>query len=152
MALSDADIYRRHANELTRYASVLVGPDDAQDVVSAAFTRCLTSKQWAEVADRRAYLFRSVSNEAKNLRRAAARRHRRETAAPQDAMVEVRTPRPDVRAAIEELSVRQRAVVFLTYWHDMTDAMVADHLGIGAGSVRRHLARARTKLREALDE
>lgn len=152
MALSDADIYRRHANELTRYATVLVGPDDAQDVVSAAFARCMTSKHWADVADRRAYLFRAVSNEAKNLRRAAARRRKRESAAPREAAVEIGTPRPDVRAAIEELSVRQRAVVYLTYWQDMTDAMVADHLGIGAGSVRRHLARARTKLREALDE
>ena len=152
MALSDAELYRRHAGELTRFATMLVGPDDAQDVISTAFARCMTSKQWTDVADRRAYLFRAVSNEAKNLRRSAARRRARELAASPDPVVEVRTPRPEVRAAILELSVRQRAVVYLTYWHDMTDAMIAAHLGIGAGSVRRHLARARSKLREALDE
>ena len=149
---SDADIYRRNADDLVRFATVLVGPDDAQDVVSSAFARCMSSRQWEGVADHRAYLFRAVSNEAKNLKRSAARRRRREEATPIDRIVEVGTPRPDVRSAIEELSVRQRAVVYLTYWHDMTDAMVADHLGVGAGTVRRHLSRAREKLREALDE
>ena len=30
----DVDIYRRHAAELIRYATALVGPDDAPDVVT----------------------------------------------------------------------------------------------------------------------
>lgn len=149
---SDADVYRRNADDLVRFATVLVGPDDAQDVVSSAFARCMASRLWDDVTDHRAYLFRAVSNETKNLKRSAARRRRREQAAPIDQVIEVGTPRPDVRTAIEQLSVRQRAVVYLTYWHDMTDAMVAEHLGVSAGTVRRHLARAREKLRETLDE
>jgi len=60
--------------------------------------------------------------------------------------------RPEVRQAVEELSVRQRAVVYLTYWEDMTDEAVAVHLGISAGSVRRHLARARKHLRRVLHD
>jgi DNA-directed RNA polymerase specialized sigma24 family protein len=36
--------------------------------------------------------------------------------------------------------------VYLTYWEDMTNQMAADYLGISAGSVRRHLARAKTHL------
>ncbi|HDH25070.1 MAG TPA: hypothetical protein ENH00_02605, partial [Actinobacteria bacterium] len=59
---------------------------------------------------------------------------------------------PDVVAAIGGLSVRQRSVVYLAYWEDMTDQMIAEYLGIGSGSVRRHLGRARSKLREVLDE
>lgn len=152
MRLSDADLYRECAADLTRFASVMVGPDDAQDVVSSAFTRCMTSQGWDDVEDRRAYLFRAVANEAKSLKRTAFRRRRREESVHVNPTVEIRTPRPDIRAAIEDLSVRQRAVVFLTYWHDMTDSMVAGHLGISPGSVRRHLARARAKLREVLDE
>ncbi len=60
--------------------------------------------------------------------------------------------RPEVQQAVERLSVRQRAVVYLTYWEDMTDQMAADHLGISAGSVRRHLARARDHLRKVLHD
>ncbi len=149
---SDAEVYRLHSHDLTRFATVLVGPSDAQDVVSNAFVRCLSSAGWRDVRDRRAYLYTAVANEAKNLKRSAARRRTREEAAPTDPHVDPPSPRPDVIEAIEGLSVRQRAVVYLAYWEDMTDQMIANHLGIGAGSVRRHLARARSKLREVLDE
>ena len=60
--------------------------------------------------------------------------------------------RPDVQQAVERLSVRQRAVVYLTYWEDMTNQMTADYLGISAGSVWRHLARAKTHLRRELHD
>jgi RNA polymerase sigma-70 factor (ECF subfamily) len=58
----------------------------------------------------------------------------------------------DVLAAVDKLSVQQRACVVLTYWEDLTPAEVASRLGISAGSVKRHLARARARLRELLDE
>jgi RNA polymerase sigma factor (sigma-70 family) len=56
-----------------------------------------------------------------------------------------------VREAVGTLSLRQRAVVVLTYWADLDPATIAERLGISDGSVRRHLARARARLREALD-
>ena len=34
--LSDDDVYRQYAGDLTRYATVLVGPADAPDVVVEA--------------------------------------------------------------------------------------------------------------------
>lgn len=150
--VSNADLYRRHAVDLIRFATVLVGPDDSQDVVANAFARCLASSGWKDVSDRRAYLFRVVANEARNLKRSAARRRDRDAAMAADPVVEIPVPRPEVVAAIEALSLRQRSVVYLAYWEDMTDGMIADHLGIGSGSVRRHLGRARSKLREVLDE
>jgi RNA polymerase sigma factor (sigma-70 family) len=52
--------------------------------------------------------------------------------------------------AIGRLSVRQRAVVYLTYWDDLDPAATAELLGISEGSVRRHLARARANLRRTL--
>lgn len=152
VGLSDAELYRRHAGELVRYAAVLIGPDDADDVVATAFARCMSSQAWLEVADRRAYLFRAVENEARSFQRSATRRRRREDRVHAETVVEVGTPRPEVWDAVQSLSVRQRAVVYLAYWHDLTEQMIAEHLGIGAGSVRRHLARARAKLREVLDE
>jgi RNA polymerase sigma factor (sigma-70 family) len=58
---------------------------------------------------------------------------------------------PEIAAAVRGLSLRQRAVVVLTYWADLDPAAVAVRLGISEGSVRRHLARARARLREVLD-
>lgn len=42
-------------------------------------------------------------------------------------------------------------MVLLTYWADLDPGTVAERLGISEGSVRRHLARARARLREVLD-
>ena len=58
--------------------------------------------------------------------------------------------RPEVLEAVARLSLRQRAVIVLTYWEDLEPAQVAIRLQIGEGSVRRHLARARARLREEL--
>ena len=50
-----------------------------------------------------------------------------------------------------QLSPRQQATVLLTYWDDLAPRDVAQRLGISEGSVRRHLARARARLRRVLD-
>ncbi len=60
--------------------------------------------------------------------------------------------RPEILEAVSSLSPRQREVVYLTYWEDMDEGTVAETLGIGRGSVRRHLGRGRDKLRSLLDE
>jgi RNA polymerase sigma factor (sigma-70 family) len=148
---TDAEVFAKHAEELTRFATGIVGPADAQDVVSAAFVHCMVSRHWRQVANRRAYLYRAVLNESRGLRRGAARRSRRELASTlAETTVEAETPRPEVFAAVARLSLRQRGVVVLTYWDDLEPARVAELLGISEGSVRRHLARARAKLKEVL--
>jgi len=58
--------------------------------------------------------------------------------------------RPEVLAAVSRLSMRQRAVIFLTYWEDLAPTAIADLLSISDGSVRRHLDRGKTHLKEAL--
>lgn len=151
--LSDVeDAYRRFSSDLVRFASVLVGSDAAADVVSSAVLRLLDAGD-KSVRNHRAYLFQVVANEARNWKRGEARRRVREEKSSRGTdMSYPAEPYPEVRRAVEGLSVRQRAVVYLTYWEDLTDQRVADHLGISAGSVRRHLARARKKLRGVLDE
>ncbi len=147
---SDAEIYSEHAVELVQFATVLVGPGDAQDVVSSAVLRSLGSPGWRQVRNHRGYLYKAVANEARNLYRSESRRRNREVRMSEPIVVYLPELRPEVQQAVERLSVRQRAVVYLTYWEDMTDQMAADYLGISAGSVRRHLARARDHLRKAL--
>ena len=151
MPYSDEEIYRKYAEELIRFAAAVVGPDDAADAMSAGFLRALHSPHWAEVTHHRAYLYRTVLNEARMLlRRDATRRRYEVRASVRDRVDEFPTPRPEVLRALRALSLRQRAVVYLTYWEDLDPAEVGRLLGISDGAVRRHLARARKSLRKEL--
>lgn len=149
---SDAALYAAVAPELTRFATGLVGPGDAADIVSTAVVKALASPSWPTITNRRAYLYRAVFNAAQTDHRRRRLRLERDDRSTPPPYWDLPNLHPEVRAAVGRLSVRQRAVVVLTYWADMDPAGVADHLGISDGSVRRHLARARSRLREALDE
>jgi RNA polymerase sigma factor (sigma-70 family) len=149
-----AALYEQLAPELIRFATALVGRVDASDVLSGAVVKALASPGWPAVANRRAYLYRSVFNEAQTWLRRAGQRPILEARAVRAAGTErweLPNLRPDVRMAVARLSVRQRAVIVLTYWADLDPRSVAEWLGISEGSVRRHLARARARLREVLD-
>jgi RNA polymerase sigma-70 factor (ECF subfamily) len=139
--------------ELMGFATGLVGRLEAQDVVGDVLAQSLGTPTWSTVDNPRAYLFRAVFNEAGKRSR---RTHRRTTlerlAAQTPALWVLPEFRPEVRAAVEALSVRQRAVIVLTYWDDLDPSAVGALLGISEGSVRKHLARARSRLREVLDE
>jgi RNA polymerase sigma-70 factor (sigma-E family) len=50
-------------------------------------------------------------------------------------------------AALRELPTRQRAIVLLRYWDDLSDAQVAAVLGCAPGTVRSQASRALAKLR-----
>ena len=135
-------------------AAALVGPADAGDVVSATITRLLAGGSSAPVANMDAYLTRAVVNEARSWKRSSARRRSRDARWDRrrtpNAEPTARLTDPEMADALSRLTVRQRAVVFLTYWADLDPAGVAEHLDISEGSVRKHLARARSSLREAL--
>ena len=55
--------------------------------------------------------------------------------------------RSDLMEALRELPPRQRAVVVLRYWADLSDAQVAALLGCSEGTVRSQAWRALAKLR-----
>jgi RNA polymerase sigma-70 factor (ECF subfamily) len=150
--LSDAECYEQHAPDLVRFATGLVGPDEAADIVSSAFMRVLASPAWPHAIDQRAYLFRAVLNEARMHRRGEQRRQVREAQAGFVASVDADLEALDVEVLgpIATLSMRQRAVVVLTYWKDMDQASIAALLGITRGSVARHLDRAHARLRELI--
>ena len=145
-------IYRAHATELVRYANSLVGPSDAADVVSAAVLKSFTSRGWPNVENPRAYLYKAVLNEVRSQHRSTMRRRARELRAAPAETAEMPTVRPDVLEALSKLSPRQRAVAYLTYIEDLDETTVAETLDISTGSVRKHLGRARAKLRVMLDE
>lgn len=77
---------------------------------------------------------------------AASHESRPATAADPAAVVGERSA---LLAALAELPPRQRAVLMLRYWEDMTDAQAAAVLGCSASTVRSQAARALAKLRHS---
>ncbi len=146
------EAYEKWSDELVRFATVLIGPDEAADVVADAFVQLLGDASWHRVERPRAYLFGVVANRARMRRRSAVRRHRRDDSAFRRPTAPPRQPGDDLSSTevLASLSNQQRAFVYLAYWEDWTATEIADRVGVSDGTVRRQLARARTKLREEL--
>lgn len=150
--LTDEELYSKLADRLVRFAATIVGPADAHDVMIDGVLAAFRSPHWAGIERRQAYLYRCVLNAGRMHLRSTERRRRRErrSAELEPDLVRPPTglamPTPEVRRAVAALSPRQRAVVYLRYWEDLDEAAIAERLGIGVGSVRRHLHRARANV------
>lgn len=150
-------LYHRHYAELVRTAALLVGDvATAEDVVQDSFIAM--HRAWWRLRDPGSalpYLRRVVMNGARSVlrHRVVADRHAR-TAAPNVASAEedalVMLARSSVLMALDTLSARQRQVVVLRYYADLSEAQIAAALGISKGSVKAHAARALDSLRAAL--
>ena len=148
--MDNEQVYRSYAAELTRYATGLVGPFDAADVVIDACLRAFSSRNWPDVTNRKAYLYRAVLSVATDHHRSTLSRRLRELKTASPELTPTQEVDVDVLNAVERLSVQQRAAVLLTYWSDLPVETVADRMGISTGAVKRHLARARKHLEEWL--
>ena len=59
---------------------------------------------------------------------------------------------PQLERAVDQLSRRQRQVILLHYLADLSVGDVARVLGLSEGSVKTHLHRARSALRELIGD
>lgn len=150
--MDDEQVYRHYCRELTRYATGLVGPFDAPDVVTDACLKAFSTRTWPDVVDRRAYLYRTVLSVANDHHRSTLSRRLREMKSADRDEVPDPTLSVDVEVldAVDRLSVKQRAAVYLTYWEDLPPDSVAERMGVSTGTVKRHLDRARKRLGELL--
>lgn len=154
MPLSDEDFYLKYAPEMQRLAVALVGPSDGEDVFSTSFMKVLGTRVWPRLDDdeRVRYLCRTVTNEAKRWGARRGRQHQRYAILAARRTVPAEIDVDDaVWQAIAQLSTRQRAVVYLTYYEDLDTSQVANRLGISKGSVFQHLNRARNTLEKLLN-
>lgn len=144
---------RTHATTLIRLAGALTGdPDVSEEVAQAALERLFV--RWRRVDDPLAYARQVVVNLCRDRGRGAAGRERAglpftDRAAPD--VISMRDDRDQLVRAVRALPYRQRAVVVLRFWHDLTEQQAADALGIGVGTVKSQTSRALQQLRRLLD-
>ena len=149
----DVETYRRHSAELVRYATVLVGPAMQPTSSPTPSSPRSRRRRGADVANRRAYLYRAVLHHSMSFHRSSSRRRRREqvVVARDRPAAEPEPSSIDAHRALAALSEQQRAVTYLTYWEDLPPDRIAELLGVAEGTVRKQLARARDHLRRILD-
>lgn len=120
--------------------------DVALDALAVAYDR------WARVRDlpwRDGWVLKVTGNRVlRQLRRNS--RRAQITSSPARSLDEEVTDRLALRSGLAGLSRRQREVVTLRYLADMSEAEVAQVLGMGVGAVKQHASRARAALKGAV--
>ena len=139
-------VQERHAS-LYRTAFLLTGNHHtAEDVVQSTLVKVYASWSRVRRAERPvAYVHRMLANEVATLNRRRAAGEvptghlqdlpgARWQVGPEDRVVDAQV----VWQALGALSQRQRAVVVLRYYADLSEAEIADTLGIATGTVKAH--------------
>lgn len=140
---------------LFRSAYLLVGDRGlAEDLAQTALAK--TYAAWPRIEDRsaaRAYAQRTLINTASSWFRKRGWRNERPTAdLPEGSDHRHPGARVEVMEALAQLPARQRAVVVLRYYEDLSVAETADHLGCSTGTVKSQTFDALATLRTLLGE
>jgi RNA polymerase sigma-70 factor (ECF subfamily) len=159
-----AGLVSQYAGTLYRVAySVLRNSADAEDAVQEAFVRVLRHRETlAEVRDQRVWLIRIVWNVVLD------RKRRMKTRPETDDVAELARVLPAggltaeervaaaqhharVLACVEQLPAKERQVMMLSAFDELTSVEIAAVLGITESSVRSRLFRARNLMAGLLD-
>jgi RNA polymerase sigma-70 factor (sigma-E family) len=167
-SMRDADealvaLYTTHYRPLVRVAALLLHDTAAaEDVVQDAYVAMHGS--WRRLRDpdkAAAYLRQAVVNRSRSRLRHLKVVDRKTPppppigATPQTESADVgalrAVERQHVMAALRQLPRRQREVLVLRYYSDLSEAQIADALGISTGAVKSHAARGMAALRHNLE-
>jgi RNA polymerase sigma-70 factor (ECF subfamily) len=143
--------YREHLARVVRACRlVLLDRVEAEDVAAEAFARLWS--RWAAINDDHHAGGFVYTTAMRLCVRRARRRGRSPLVESRKAQDEVARAldRAEIAEALRTLSVRQRQAVVLRDWAGFSTAEVAKLLGTREPTVRVHLHRARTHLREVL--
>ena len=156
-------LVREHQGMAFRTAYVITGSAaDAEEVAQDAFVKAHRALgRFREDAPLRPWLLAIVANEARNRRRAAARRARfelhlaeerpsRDAAPSPEAALLAQEQRAQLLAAIETLGEEQRQVVACRHVLGLSERETAAALGWRPGTVKSRLSRALARLEEEL--
>ena len=163
--LWDADqavvvLHTAHYAALVRTAALLLHWQDlAEEVVQDAFVGLHGHWAWMRDPDKAlAYLRRSTVNGARSAGRRRSTADRQApllVASTRDSIpdpAESVAERADVLRAMAALPERQREVLVLRYYADLSEAAIAGALGISPGTVKAHASRGLAALRPTLEQ
>jgi RNA polymerase sigma-70 factor (sigma-E family) len=151
-------LFHAHWASLVRLSRLLVDDEEtAEDVVQEAFAQL--HRRWGSLRDpERAvfYLRASVANGSRNRlrRRRTARLHLVAdvlTSPSAETAVLEREEHRSVYAGVTRLPWRQRQVLVLRYYLDLSEAQIAETLGISQGAVKSHASRGIAALTKRLE-
>jgi len=145
------------ADHLLRTAVLLTGSREAgEDLLQTAVERLL--RRWRRFdGDPEGYLRRTLCNLATDgYRRAGRWRHKERLLRTELRQAQDVTDDVDLRDALVrllwQLPARQRAVLVLRFWEQLTDAETAAVLGCAEGTVKSAVSRGLARLRELASE
>lgn len=152
-------LYAAHWRRLVRLSVLLVRDvPTAEEVVQDAFVA--VHARWSRLRDpdlALAYLRQAVVNRSRSAlrHRAVVTRHAERHSVPAyasgaDEVATASSRRDAVLDAMRELPRRQREVLALRYYLDLSEAEIADTLGISRGAVKSHASRGAAALRALL--
>lgn len=160
-----AELFDRYSGMLYRYVSRRLGPEIAEDLVGETFLTAFARRAKYDLTytDARPWLFGILTKLISRHRRTEAVRYRMLQRSPaedviespadrMDEMVTAQTWRPVLASTLAGLSAKDRDVLLLIAWGDLSYEEVAQALGIPIGTVRSRLNRARRKARSALGD
>ncbi|MFG2557317.1 SigE family RNA polymerase sigma factor [Streptomyces sp. NPDC048496] len=135
--------------------SLTANPSDAEDLLQTALTK--TYVAWERIEDHRA-LDGYVRRTLVNTRTSQWRKRKVDEFACDELPEQETAPAPDpaeqqslhdaMWRAVLKLPDRQRAMVVLRYYEDLSEAQTAEVLGVSIGTVKSAVSRALGKLRE----
>ncbi|MFZ0625352.1 MAG: sigma-70 family RNA polymerase sigma factor, partial [Acidimicrobiia bacterium] len=154
--VTDQAIYEQVRGPMMRFAASLVGPDQADDLVSEVVVSTLKQRPLDSLDNPQAYLMQAVLNRAKSSRQRFSReREVLSRVARADSTYDAGYDQvigDDVLRTVAGLPVQQRAAIYLVYWEDLEPTEAAELMGVRPATLRRYLHLARKKLRRFLDE
>jgi RNA polymerase sigma-70 factor (sigma-E family) len=137
---------------LLRTAYLLTGDaHEAEDLVQVALLNVVP--RWRRIADNpEPYVRKVLARESVNRWRRRRWREVHTDAVPETSVEGSSDDRLALREALARLAPRQRAVIVLRYYEDLTEAETARMLGISVGTVKSQARDALARLRlESLD-
>jgi RNA polymerase sigma factor (sigma-70 family) len=142
-------LYEREHAPMLRLACLLVGSRAvAEEVVHDAFLT--VSERWARLDNPGGYLRATVVNGCRMALRRRATEMRHAPTSVDGGTLDAPTELVELRAALEHLPERTRAVIVLRYFLDLPDHEIAEIIGCREATVRSIVHRALRALRKEL--
>lgn len=148
------EFMRARYEHLLRRSYLLTGNRSAaEELVQDALARCCIAWRQRKIDNPDAYVMRVMMNaQMSKWRRRSFREHSAESVPDigvGDGSLE-RAEQDRMWRLLGKASRRQRAVLVLHYYEGLTEAEIAETLGLPVGTVRSHNARGLARLRELL--